>query len=97
MYLDDEEISLSKGTVVIAPEGSKGVSREWKDWLQSLFTLAEGIEMGEFNLEEVTKFSAKNVVSTTLYDSQKVCANFLCMEEGQRHWKILKSKGNSHN
>ncbi len=23
MYLDDEEISLSKGTVVIAPEGSK--------------------------------------------------------------------------
>ena len=39
--------------------------------------------MGEFNLEEVTKFSAKNVVSTTLYDSQKVCANFLCMEEGQ--------------
>jgi len=23
MYLDDEEISLSKGTVVIAPEGAK--------------------------------------------------------------------------
>ena len=23
MYLDDEEISVSKGTVVIAPEGSK--------------------------------------------------------------------------
>ena len=39
--------------------------------------------MGEFKLEAVTKFSEENVVSTSLYDSQKVCANFLCMEEGQ--------------
>ena len=44
MYLDDEEISLSKGTVVIAPEGSKGASREWKDWLPSPFTLVERIK-----------------------------------------------------
>ncbi len=39
--------------------------------------------MGEFKLEEVTKFSEENVVSTNVYDSQKVCTNFLCMEEGQ--------------
>jgi hypothetical protein len=39
--------------------------------------------MGAFKLEEVTKFSGENVVSTNLYDSQKVCTNFLCMEEGQ--------------
>ncbi|MBS1259591.1 MAG: hypothetical protein MAG551_02664 [Candidatus Scalindua arabica] len=39
--------------------------------------------MGAFKLEEVTKFSEENVVSTNLYDSQKVCTNFLCMEEGQ--------------
>lgn len=51
--------------------------------MPSLFTLAEGIEMGEFNLEEVTRFSAENVVTINLYDSQKVCTNFLCMKEGQ--------------
>ncbi len=39
--------------------------------------------MGAFKLEEVTKFSEEKVVSTNLYDSQKVCTNFLCMEEGQ--------------
>lgn len=39
--------------------------------------------MGEFNLEEVTRFSAENVATINLYDSQKVCANFLCMKEGQ--------------
>jgi len=39
--------------------------------------------MGVFKLEEVTKFSEENVVSTNLYDSQKVCTSFLCMGEGQ--------------
>jgi len=39
--------------------------------------------MGEFKLEDIVKFSEENAVSTSLLDSQKVCVNFLCMEEGQ--------------
>ncbi|MEE8190407.1 MAG: hypothetical protein V3T79_02295 [Candidatus Scalindua sediminis] len=39
--------------------------------------------MGEFKLEDIVKFSEENTVSTNLYDSQKACVNFLCMEEGQ--------------
>ncbi|ODS32885.1 MAG: hypothetical protein SCARUB_01991 [Candidatus Scalindua rubra] len=39
--------------------------------------------MGEFKLEDSIKFSEENIVSTNLYDSQKVCVDFLCMEEGQ--------------
>ncbi len=39
--------------------------------------------MGEFKLEDIMKFSDENTVSTNLFDSQKVCVNFLCMEEGQ--------------
>jgi quercetin dioxygenase-like cupin family protein len=39
--------------------------------------------MGEFKLEEIVTFSEENVVSTNLYNSQKACVNFICMEEGQ--------------
>ena len=39
--------------------------------------------MGEFNLKDIAKFSEENTVSTNLYDSEKVCADFLCMDEGQ--------------
>lgn len=39
--------------------------------------------MGEFNLEELIQFSDNEMVSTNLYDSQKACTNFICMDEGQ--------------
>ncbi len=39
--------------------------------------------MGDFKLEDIVKYSEENTVSTSLFDSQKVCVNFLCMEEGQ--------------
>ncbi len=39
--------------------------------------------MGEFKLEDIVKFSEDNIVSTNLFDSQKVSVSFLCMEEGQ--------------
>ncbi|MFQ5963058.1 MAG: hypothetical protein ACE5KZ_02110 [Candidatus Scalinduaceae bacterium] len=39
--------------------------------------------MGEFKLEDIVKFSEENTESKNLYNSQKVCVNFLCMEEGQ--------------
>ncbi len=39
--------------------------------------------MGEFKLEDIVKFSEENTVTTNLYDTQKVCVDFLCMEEGQ--------------
>ena len=39
--------------------------------------------MGEFNLEELASFSENNAVLTKLCDSEKVCVNLLCMEEGQ--------------
>ena len=39
--------------------------------------------MGEFNLEDLASFSENNAVLTKLCDSEKVCVNLLCMEEGQ--------------
>ncbi len=39
--------------------------------------------MGEFNLEKITSFSENGAVLTKLCDSEKVCVNLLCMEEGQ--------------
>ncbi len=39
--------------------------------------------MGKFKLEDIVSFSEENTVSTNLYDSQKACVSFLCMEEGQ--------------
>ncbi len=39
--------------------------------------------MGEFNLENVVSFSENSAVLTKLCDSEKVCVNILCMEEGQ--------------
>lgn len=48
--------------------------------------------MGEFKLEDIVKFSEENTVSTNLYDSQKVCVNFLCMEEGQSSLQDTKSQ-----
>lgn len=39
--------------------------------------------MGAFKLEDIVKFSEENTVSTNLFDSQKACVDFLCMEEGQ--------------
>ncbi len=48
--------------------------------------------MGEFKLEDIVKFSEENTVSTNLYDSQKACVNFLCMEEGQSSLQDTKSQ-----
>jgi len=39
--------------------------------------------MGEFNLEDLAGFSENSAVLTKLCDSEKVCVNLLCMEEGQ--------------
>ncbi len=39
--------------------------------------------MGEFNLENIESFSENSAVLTKLCDSEKVCVNLLCMEEGQ--------------
>jgi mannose-6-phosphate isomerase-like protein (cupin superfamily) len=39
--------------------------------------------MAEFILEDIVDFSEENTVSTNLYDSRKVCVEFLCMKEGQ--------------
>ena len=39
--------------------------------------------MGEYNLNEFVSFSGDGAVSKNLSDSEKVGANFLCMEEGQ--------------
>lgn len=39
--------------------------------------------MGEFNLEELVRYSEKNPVITNLCDSHKVSVRLLCMEEGQ--------------
>ncbi len=39
--------------------------------------------MGEYNLEDLAGFSENGAVLTKLCDSDKVCVNLLCMEEGQ--------------
>jgi 5-deoxy-D-glucuronate isomerase len=39
--------------------------------------------MGEFNLDDLADFSENSAVLTKLCDSEKVCVNLLCMEEGQ--------------
>ncbi len=39
--------------------------------------------MGEFNLEELVKYSEENPVTINLCDSQKASVSLLCMEEGQ--------------
>ncbi|MCP4264126.1 MAG: hypothetical protein GY777_00875 [Candidatus Brocadiaceae bacterium] len=39
--------------------------------------------MGEFNLEEIVKYSEENSVTTNLCDSQKASVSLVCMEEGQ--------------
>ncbi len=39
--------------------------------------------MGEFNLEELVKYSEGNPVTANLCDSQKASVSLICMEEGQ--------------
>lgn len=48
--------------------------------------------MGEIKLERAIKFSKDDIVSTDLYESQKVCCRLLCMEEGQSALEDTKEK-----